>query len=87
MLRCCFSLLQGRSVEKVVILLATAKWKQLLIVVFFTRVAAVFLPRDVLLAFFRARVYGPFYAQKFNTGEKYFSTNSSSFTCRCLVTG
>ena len=56
MLRCCFSLLQGRSVEKVVILLATAKWKQLLIFVFFTRVAAVFLPRDVLLAFFRARV-------------------------------
>ena len=37
-------------------LLAIAKRKQLSLFIFLTRVAAGFLPRDVLLAFFRARV-------------------------------
>ena len=46
----------ANSVEKVVILLAIAKGKQLSIFIFLTRVAAGFLPCDVLLAFFRARV-------------------------------
>ena len=55
MLRC-FFLLQDRSLEKVVILHAIAQVKQLSIFIFLTRVATGFLPRDVLLAFFRACV-------------------------------
>ena len=47
-----FFLLQDRSVEKVVFLLAIAKGKQLSIFIFLTRVTAGFLLRDVLLAFF-----------------------------------
>ena len=48
--------LQDRSIEKVLILVAIAKGKQLWIFIFFIYVAAGFLPRDVLQFFFRARV-------------------------------
>ena len=50
------SWLQDRSVEKVVMLLAIAKGKQLSVFISRTRVATGFLPRDVLLEFFRAPV-------------------------------
>ena len=55
-----FSWLQDHSVERVVILFAVANGeKNSEFLFFFTRVATGFLPRDVLLAFFRARVHGP----------------------------
>ena len=53
------SWLQERSVEKAMILFAIVKGKQLWIFIFLTYVATGFLSRDVLLAFFRARVQGP----------------------------
>ena len=45
------------------ILFTIAKKKQLIIFIFLTRVATGFWPRDVLLAFFRARVQGLLYSE------------------------
>ena len=59
MLRPFFSWLQDRSVEKVAILFAIAEGKKSEFLSFCTRVAAGFLPRDDLLAFFCDRAHWP----------------------------
>ena len=62
MFRCFFfSWLQDRSFEKVAILFATAKRKKALDFYFLHYCGYMFLPRDVFLAFFHARVHEPLY--------------------------